>query len=231
MKEYTALDKRLTAVYELVRSGSRVADIGADHGYLVCALVQRGKCPGGFACDINSQPLEKSRKTIVRAGLSEQIVPVLADGLAGIAPLSVEDIVIAGMGGEQIAAILEQAGWCFDPRYHMVLQPMTKTSFLRRWLCENGFEIHREIPVEQGKFAYTVLSVSWTGQKTQPDRLFQLVGKIPQSQYAARDRYLMIQRDRLRKQAQGLNRGRQGGDEAKQLQELADEIHRLISEK
>ena len=45
------LDSRLSAVASLVRKGSVAADIGTDHGYLLCWLIQNGISPSGIAAD------------------------------------------------------------------------------------------------------------------------------------------------------------------------------------
>lgn len=51
------------------------------------------------------------------AGLETVIDIRLGDGLNTLAPDEADDIVIAGMGGETIAAILEAAPWIRDSRY------------------------------------------------------------------------------------------------------------------
>jgi tRNA A22 N-methylase len=56
------LDGRLSAVASLVRPGSRVADIGTDHGLLMVHLVQSGRSPGGFVCDLREKPLDAARR-------------------------------------------------------------------------------------------------------------------------------------------------------------------------
>ena len=40
------LSKRLQTVANAVTPGSRVADVGTDHGYVPIYLVERGLCPG-----------------------------------------------------------------------------------------------------------------------------------------------------------------------------------------
>ncbi len=46
------LSKRLAMVASFVPKGSRIADIGTDHGYLPICLVEQGICPGAVAMDV-----------------------------------------------------------------------------------------------------------------------------------------------------------------------------------
>ena len=39
------------------------------------------------------------------------------------------------------------------------MQPQSAGNVLRRWLCEDGFEIQREEPVQDGHFLYTVMAI------------------------------------------------------------------------
>lgn len=59
-----------------------------------------------------------------------------------------DTIVIAGMGGDMICRILDEAEWCMSGKYKLILQPMTKQDILRYWLVNNGFEICRELIAE-----------------------------------------------------------------------------------
>lgn len=160
MKELTA---RLRAVAELVRPGSRVADIGTDHALLPVWLLQSGRCPSAVASDIGEGPAASARHTVETAGLTARIAVRVGDGLAPVSPDEAEDIVIAGMGGETIAAILEAAPWVRDAHYHLVLQPMSKPERLRRFLFQNGFAILREDVIAEGERLYDVMSVAFTG--------------------------------------------------------------------
>ena len=58
------LSKRLQAAADFVTEGSRVADIGTDHGFLPIYLVQSGKCRRIIAMDIKAGPLERAREHI-----------------------------------------------------------------------------------------------------------------------------------------------------------------------
>jgi tRNA (adenine22-N1)-methyltransferase len=158
------LDKRLCAVAAMVRQGSIMADIGSDHGYLACGLVQNGTCPRAYACDIADGPLSRTRATIERYGLAGRVEAILSDGLTALSDMEIDDIVIAGMGGETIAEIIANAPWIHREGVHFVLQPMTKADRLRKWLLVNGFEIQREDACACGRFVYTILSAIKAGE-------------------------------------------------------------------
>ena len=169
---------RLSLCADFVREGSRLADIGTDHGYLPIALCQSGKIPSAIACDINPLPLRSAEENIAKYGLSNKIQTRLSDGLKELAPDEVDDIVIAGMGGELIRDILSSAPWVKDEAKHLVLQPMTHHDDLIRWLYENGFDIDRQAAVlDDGKY-YTVLSTHFTRKITPCDPYTALVGKL-----------------------------------------------------
>lgn len=149
----TRLDHRLGAIFDMVKGGT-VADIGTDHALLPVALVESGRCSGGFACDIGTGPLESAGRTIAAAGLQDKIQRLQADGIPP-ACADCDTVIIAGMGGLLIADILSRA--TIGEQTQLLLQPMTKASELRRWLTENGFCIEREQYVREGKMIYVIL--------------------------------------------------------------------------
>ncbi len=173
----TKLSRRLRAAFLLVRGGGTVADIGTDHALLPIALVKSGKAPFAIASDINRGPLEKADENIRREGLEEKISVHLANGAEGLSGRA-DEFVIAGMGGELIAKIIENAPFFKDLNLHFVLQPMTKTSHLRAFLWDNGFDIFKEIHIEDGEHLYTVMSVVYTSDKYYRARVEELVGKL-----------------------------------------------------
>ena len=61
------LDPRLVRVAAMVRPGGRLADVGTDHGYLICRLAADGVITGGLALDVNEKPLARAAKTIAAA--------------------------------------------------------------------------------------------------------------------------------------------------------------------
>lgn len=173
------LDARLQAVASFVRQGSRLADIGTDHALLPCALVVEGRCPTAIASDIRRGPVAAAQRSVTAAGLSAVIDIRLGAGLDTVLPHETDDIVIAGMGGETIAAILSAAPWTKSGRYRLILQPMTRAERLRRWLFENGYAIEQEKAVADGKRCYAVLCVAYTGNAFVPEEALCYVGRIP----------------------------------------------------
>lgn len=160
------MDNRLMTCVKLCQGG-RVADIGTDHGYLPCYMVKNGLCTDALACDVAPKPLESAKAHIRENGLEDRITAILSDGLKNVPLKGVTDIVISGMGGELISAILENCPELksAQPAVNLVLQPMTKWDVLRSWLFENGFEVTSELPCIEGKFVYSVMQARYTVQK------------------------------------------------------------------
>lgn len=194
------IDTRLTQVAAFVRNGSRLADIGTDHALLPTELVQQGVCTYAIASDIKKGPVAAATRTVTEAGLADKINIRLGGGLETVKPDEVDDIVIAGMGGETIAMILNDAPWVKHERYRLVLQPMTRAEKLRRYLWENGFDILAEAAVQEGRHWYTVIHAAFVGKSFAPDELLCHVGRIPLPEGAG---YLQTVKNRLRKQQQG----------------------------
>ncbi len=217
------LDKRLSAVAALVRYGSRLADIGTDHAYLPVHLVQAGVCPAAIASDIGAGPLDAARHTVTTAGLTSKIALRLGDGLSTVTADEVEDIAIAGMGGETIAAILEAAPWVQDSRIRLILQPMTRAEDLRRWLLQNGFSVIEEHLVIDGRHLYPVLAAEYTADDSCEDDLLIYGGFFTQEEGRP---YRRMMAEHLRRKASGLA---YGGDAlaAQRLNQLSEQLIQL----
>ena len=214
----TQLDHRLGAIFDMVKGGT-VADIGTDHALLPVALVESGRCSGGFACDIGAGPLESAGRTIAAAGLQDKIERVQADGIAPQCA-GCDTIIIAGMGGLLIVDILSRAA--IGEHTQLLLQPMTKAPELRRWLTENGFCIEREQYVREGKMLNVILEAR-RGQ-SDPYRAADLeVGMFTDS--AVGHEYVKRRLDLLKLRRDNESRA---GREVSALQELIDELEKRI---
>lgn len=153
------ISKRLLCCASMVQPGSRVADIGTDHGYLGIYLLQSGAARHVIACDLRKDPLENARRNAKLFGVDGEMELRLSDGLEKILPDEVDTVVMAGMGGDLIQKILSQCPWRKREGLQFILQPQSACNVLRRWLCEDGFEIQREEPVQDGHFLYTVMDI------------------------------------------------------------------------
>ena len=149
-------DARLQSAISYIKRGGKVADIGTDHAYLPIYLVKEGLVKSAVAADINLGPILSARANIETAGLSDVIDTVQTDGLHGILPHDPDDILIFGMGGELIVKILSEAPWVRNPKFGLILQPMSRISVLRAWLLENGFAILGETITDKSKFYQTI---------------------------------------------------------------------------
>ena len=153
------ISKRLLCCASMVQPGSRVADIGTDHGYLGIYLLQSSAARHVIACDLRKDPLENARRNAKLFGVDGEMEFRLSDGLEKILPDEVDTVVMAGMGGDLIQKILSQCPWRKREGLQFILQPQSAGNVLRRWLCEDGFEIQREEPVQDGHFLYTVMDI------------------------------------------------------------------------
>ncbi len=160
-----------------VRQGSAVADIGTDHAYLPILLVQNKTASRALASDVVDGPVEKARANVASYRLTEQIEIRKADGLCGIEDFAPDDIIIAGMGGELIARILDESPYVKQSRVNLILQPMTKSEILREYLLTNGFEIVDESLAEEDGRIYKILLSRYDGKVHVATKLQLLIGR------------------------------------------------------
>ncbi len=171
------LSDRLYTVSTLVPKGARVADIGTDHGHLPIYLIKNEISPYCIASDIREKPLNNARANIEKT-CTPNIDTRLGAGLDTVTPDEVDCVVVAGMGGEVIAEILDNAKWTRNDKYTLIFQPMTSADALRRYLCENGFLIESETAVEENRKIYTVIKAKFSSQALPLDEVFLRVGKL-----------------------------------------------------
>lgn len=167
MKKYM-LDKRLMAAADFVPQGATLADIGSDHAYLPIYLVQTGVAIRALASDINVGPVRAAKKNILSYGVGDKVVAQRADGLCGVRDFCPDCITILGMGGELIVRIIDDAPWVKNKNIRLILQPMTHSEILSRYLCDSGFEIIDETLVcdgERDDRIYRIIVAQYDGSK------------------------------------------------------------------
>lgn len=222
MLKLPKLTPRLKLVAQMVRPGGIVADIGTDHAYLPVFLVNSGRNPRAFACDVKEGPLARAKRTLEAYGAQEKVELLLSDGLAEVE--RADDIVLAGMGGELIAELLHRSTLAHRPDVSLVLQPMTAPAELRAFLCREGFRMQHEEAVHEGGKLYTVIQAAFTGEAFEPDVLFCHTGRLPQAGGADEKDFLRRESARLMKKAHGLSRSSSRAEEADAVERLAAQI-------
>ena len=159
------LSRRLQCCAAMVPQGARVADVGADHGYLCLWLLERGVARDAAACDLRPGPLDSARRNAALYGMEDRMAFFLSDGLQSVPRERYDTVVCAGMGGELIVKILSEAPWLRDPRYTLILQPQIDVDLLRLWLCENGFTEDRAGLASDSGHLYCALRARYTGER------------------------------------------------------------------
>lgn len=152
------LSSRLLACCDFIPQGSRVADVGCDHGYLGIYLLKHNLASYVLAGDVNEGPLQSAVINAKKYCVEDQISFFLSDGLKNF-PREFDTLVCAGMGADTMISILEAAPWIHCQQYTLILQCQSKTHTLRKYLSEKGWHIEKERVIRDGRFLYTVMKL------------------------------------------------------------------------
>ncbi len=160
MNKRPALSERLGVLADLVVPGKPMADIGTDHGLLPYACLSGDRVPFAILSDVNEGPLQKARELMDNSGIDPQRCSLrLGSGLSVMEPGEAYTVVIAGMGGELIARLLEASPEQTFRTERLVLQPRSRSGALRTWLWENGWRIREErLARERGRICQILVA-------------------------------------------------------------------------
>ncbi|MDU4045868.1 MAG: class I SAM-dependent methyltransferase [Peptoniphilus harei] len=162
------LSNRLKKIAELVDFGATVIDVGTDHGYVPNFLCEKKISRDIIATDISKNSLEKSIELTKKMGNEKFIRNILANG---IVKENRDNIIIAGLGGIQIAEIILNSIEISKSAKKLILQPMQKTNILRRELNNMGFEIIDEEIIFEDERYFEIIIVKFNGKKKSLDEL------------------------------------------------------------
>lgn len=178
-REKTAtLSRRMQMLADMVTWGSRVADVGCDHGFLPIYLVQTGKSPGCLAMDVRKGPLSGAAAHIAFCGLEEYIETRLSDGLTAYHIGEADTLVCAGMGGRLMERILAEGGEKSRSFAELILQPQSEIPEFRSYLRNAGYLITEEEAVyEEGKFYFAMKAVYGGQERTAGTELSEGKGR------------------------------------------------------
>lgn len=151
------LSTRLYTMAKFVPKGSKVVDVGTDHGYIPIYLTQNHIAMSCIASDINKGPLENAAKHMTKYHINNI---ELRQG-NGLQKITLEDkvdtIIIGGMGGYLIIDILRNAEQIVKGVGHLILQPQNNIAEVRKCVHAMGYKIKdEEFITDEGKY-YTVI--------------------------------------------------------------------------
>lgn len=151
------LSKRLRAVAAMVTSGSRVCDVGCDHGFIPIWLVQQHISPKVLAMDVRSGPLSAAGEHIAQYGLESKIETRLSNGLHNYNIGEADTLICAGMGGGLMMRILTEDPDKTASFQELILQPQSEIEQFRSGLREMGYQIIEEQMVEEDRKFYPMM--------------------------------------------------------------------------
>ncbi len=197
------LSKRLLCAAELSGCAEVIADVGTDHAYLPIYMLTAGKAEKAIATDINTGPLERAGANAKLFNVDDRLTLLHTDGLYGVERFSPDVVVIAGMGGELSASIIEKAVFLQNCHRRIVCQPMTHSELLRASLCRLGFVIYDERTVRDGKL-YQLFAAEYTGKQENYSDAELLVGRRSDKDDPLTAEYISSVICRLKKEYNGI---------------------------
>ena len=222
------LSERLELIRTLVPQNASVCDVGTDHGYLPAALIKSGKVRSVIATDLREKPLENAASNLKRFGI-ENVSLRLCDGLSAVGPDEADTVIIAGMGGEVIAGIMERAPWLKNSKVTLILQAMTSCEALRDYLAQNGFAIENEITLKENGKVYSVILSRFDGVVREISYVYRYIGGI--RYITSSDKaYIDKQYHRLYECAKSLEGIETQREKYQEYKIAVDEMRRLMEE-
>ena len=163
-------------------------------------------------------------KQLHHYNLREDQEHILSEIISYAEALRPDAVVIAGMGGETIAGILQAAPWVRTRAVELILQPMSTQPELRRWLADNGMEIRTERLAREGDSLYVVMQAGPGEMTLTPGECW--AGR--QSRDPLRGEYLARQLSRLDRALAGMALAR--GEQVEQRRRELEEIRRQVAD-
>ena len=227
--QFPTLSNRLTACCNFIKPGSRVADIGCDHGYLGIYLLQKGLARSVIAADINPQPLDSAKRNADKYGVAEKMSFHLSAGANNI-PRDFDTMVCAGMGADTIISVLDSAPWLKSPQYRLIFQCQSRRPELRKYLYAQGYTIQAETLAQDGKFIYPVMDVVYAPSRPLTPGGYHISPALLESKCDLLGAFYQRVLDGIATTVKGLSRS--GGEKQayyetvyKELLEMEDKIH------
>lgn len=150
------LSKRLKAISDFVPEGSRVIDVGTDHGFLAIYLAKEKYCDV-LATDKSALCIEKAKENIRKC--QAKVATKVTDGLKGLEANN-KYIVIAGMGTMTILDIVPNN---LDSDF--IISSHRNLELLRKEMFKKGYYIYNEKAIFDKRY-YVIIHFKKGHKKT-----------------------------------------------------------------
>ncbi len=148
---------RISSICALLDKCDTFADVGCDHGYCTQYMLKNKLCNAAFITDISAKSLQKAEVLLADYIKNGVCKSVCCDGLQAFTKLP-QQVLIAGMGGEEIIKILSGG---IPEKF--VLQPMKNAAALRSFLIAKGCKILYDNLFLDGKYYFIIKGVNVGG--------------------------------------------------------------------
>ena len=140
------LTLRLNTLLDELAKCKTFADVGCDHGYIAENMLKSGKCEFAYITDVSAVCLKKAENLLSKT-YDGKFKSIVCDGLKGVP--KVDQALIAGMGGEIICGILENADYLPE---RLVLQPMKNPEKVRLKAIKSGYKLIKDYTFKDEKY-------------------------------------------------------------------------------
>ena len=140
-------------------------------------MIKREQVKNAIATDYSKESLKKAERLALKLGIEDSLDCRVGDGFTPIRKDEVDCVVIAGMGGNEIAHILSQGIDKLSNEAIVIMQPMQQQGDLRRSLIDLGFCIIDEELVFEKNRIFDII-VSKKGQDPGYDLKYKEVGSL-----------------------------------------------------
>ena len=155
--EAVGLTPRLATLAGHVDAGSRIVDIGTDHGLIPIALMKNQRSCAAIAIDKKIGPLTIAQQNISKFKLDGKIALRLGDGFSALKSDEADTAILAGMSGEHMAAILTKQDLKKLGITKLIVQPNTNLFAFRKHMAAAGWQIVDESMVACGRRSYIIM--------------------------------------------------------------------------
>ncbi|MEL7646754.1 MAG: class I SAM-dependent methyltransferase [Sedimentibacter sp.] len=222
---------RLECIKSMVSRCAAAADVGTDHGYVAEMLLNDNICERVIATDLNEGPLKRATEYLTGISLDQRCDFRLGSGLTVLEEGEADSIIIAGMGGDLIADIIETSKNIALAAKELILQPMTAADKLRKYLTESGFVIEDEKIVKEYHHYYFIMKAV-PGHSDKTDEIYY---KFSQHLILRKDPLMMEYLKKVIKTNENIissiekTGNREYNEKIKELQNKNEKIRELMS--